>query len=91
MNDTIFSESVEARERRVWISLGKDARDVLAQLYEHGPTYDGHVVSKCGRDLLVKHGLAVKICRAHGEEGYQAMTYLGRRVYKCGQEYGKQS
>lgn len=56
--------------------------EVLDQLVNHGPLFDGDVVSKAGRDLLLEFGLAVK-CVCKGEQGYQAATYLGWSVYKA--------
>lgn len=59
--------------------------DTLIALVEHGPLWDGDVPSKCGRDDLIKDGLAVRIL-VNSEDGYTAATYRGRDAYK--ERYG---
>ena len=42
-------------------------KDTLIALVEQGPLWDGDVPSKHGRDLLLAHGLAVRVV-VKGEE-----------------------
>jgi hypothetical protein len=60
--------------------LDKRLREQLAQL-ANGPTYDGDVVGKCGRDELLDMGLAVRVCHK-GEQGYTGATYFALPVLK---------
>lgn len=89
-NDLGVIESVHiegedaARWREIWRGLGSSAQDVLYQLVIKGPTYDGNVISKNGRDELLDKKLAAKIVLAKGEFGFQAATYLGAHVCKAG-------
>ena len=50
------------------------AKDVLAQLFIHGPTFDGDISSKAGRGELFDYGLAARI------EGYSYLTETGMRL-----------
>jgi hypothetical protein len=92
-------ELTDADYKIIWDTLPANAREVLMQLCKHGPTYDGDLVSKSGRDTLLDTNLAVKMVmgddwsytrrdlnlkRPQCEEGYQAATYRGLRVYKYG-------
>jgi hypothetical protein len=84
--------------KRMWGELSGAAKDVLICLCKHGPTWDGDVPSKHGRDELVSKGLAVRmvmgdhwVCpkdwkkpRPQCEYGFQAATYRGAYVYKQG-------
>lgn len=54
--------------------LTESAIDTLEQLFINGPTWDGNVVSKAGRDELVRHGLAFR------ENGWQSLTAEGIRL-----------
>lgn len=54
----ITREEVAARATVAYDALGGNARAVLVQLFLDGPTWDGHLVSKQGRDTLVLEGLA---------------------------------
>lgn len=56
------------------VELNDRAGDVLRQLFFRGPTWDGDVSSKSGRDDLIRYGLAT----AH--EGYQQLTAAGLKV-----------
>lgn len=80
----MFTERELTRFKNLWDQLGGGARDTLHCLVKHGPTYDGNVPSKVGRDELVGHGLAAKIVLKNGETGYQAATYLGYYVLGYG-------
>jgi hypothetical protein len=61
------------------------ALDSLIALVEQGPVWDGNVPSKSGRDMLIDHGLAVRVVadtlKEGWSDGYTAATYLGRDVY----------
>lgn len=46
-------------------------RDVFRQLFFHGPTWDGDVSSKSGRDGLVERGLVVR------RDGWQTLSEAG--------------
>jgi hypothetical protein len=50
----------------------KQAIEVFLQLAEHGVVWDGDLVSKAGRDLLIEHGLAEK-----EESGNNILTKSG--------------
>ena len=80
------SEVDDARYREIWRGLSGAAKDTLHCIFKRGPTWDGDVPSKSGRDELLEKKLAVKMCIANGEQGYQACTYLGSRVFRRGQE-----
>lgn len=54
--------------------LSSAAIDVINQLFVAGPVWDGNVVSKVGRDNLVKYGLAFH------ENGWCSLTAEGVRV-----------
>lgn len=51
--------------------LSGAAVDVLGQLFVSGPVWDGHLISKTGRDNLVACGLAVRW------DGWQTLTQDG--------------
>lgn len=55
--------------------------DFLIQCYKYGPMADGDCCSKSGRDFLVAEGYAEKVI-VRGEDGYQALNYKGRDLYK---------
>lgn len=67
-----------------WHNLSGAAKDVLICLCKHGPTYDGDVPSKVGRDELLDKQMAAKIVLKNNEQGYQAATYKGSHVYRAG-------
>jgi hypothetical protein len=52
-------------------SLSGSAVDVLGQLFVAGPVWDGNLISKSGRDELVRVGLA------HQWNGWQTLTQDG--------------
>lgn len=56
---------------KIMVALSASAADVLRCLFFHGPTWDGNVPSKSGRDELVSMGLAA---RSHG---WQWLTRAG--------------
>lgn len=51
--------------------LEGSAKDVLAQLFLQGPTWDGNLVSKAGRDRLNELGLITRY------EGWQWLNSVG--------------
>lgn len=55
------------------LKLRAGDREVLRQLFYKGPTWDGDLVSKIGRDGLVQEALAYRI------DGWQTLTYDGFR------------
>jgi len=64
----------------VIMELSASAQEVLRQLFCAGPTWDGFVASKDGRNMLVKVGLAQ---RANGwtwltEDGVMAALEFGK-------------
>ena len=56
--------------------------DTLYGLFEQGPLYDGDVCSKQERDVLLDKGYCAKVV-VKGQDGYNACTYKGRRLYRC--------
>lgn len=58
-----------------------NASDTIVGLYRDGPLRDGDVPSKQERDWLLKYDLAAKVV-VKGEDGYQALTYKGARVFR---------
>lgn len=54
--------------------LSSAAIDVLGQLFVYGPTWDGNITSKSGRDELVDAGLAFR------EGGWASLTPEGVRT-----------
>lgn len=69
--------------RQAWQYLEKKGLcEQLHQLLFSGPVYDGDVISKSGRDQLLKLKLAVRCC-VGGEQGYTAASYSAYTVYRC--------
>jgi hypothetical protein len=86
IDEHLYTEGEDAvRWRDIWRTLSPSARETLLCLVKLGPTYDGAVPSKVGRDELLEKKLAAKIVIANCEDGFQAATYLGARVWKAGQ------
>jgi len=54
--------------------LTKLALEVIKQLWEHGPIWDGYILSKTGRNELVDAGLCDRA------EGFNFLTKDGVRV-----------
>jgi hypothetical protein len=65
----------------LWNLLIPIDRIELAQLVKHGPVWDGDVVSKTARDLLIELGLASRAC-VKAEQGYTVANYRGYDVWK---------
>lgn len=58
-----------------------NSSDTIMGLHNNGPLRDGDVPSKQERDWLLSNGLACKVV-VNGEDGYQALTYKGARVFR---------
>ena len=56
--------------------LSATHKDMLRQLCNDGPVWDGDVLSKAARDQLLEQGLASRVIYK-GEFGYTAATYEG--------------
>jgi hypothetical protein len=61
--------------------LSANAIATLHQLVAQGPVWDGNLISKAGRDELVKLGAASKIIYFK-KDGYQACTYMGAHMFR---------
>jgi len=57
-------------------SLTTVQKDMLKQLYENGPVWDGDVISKSARDDLLEMGLASRAI-VEGEYGFTVANYDG--------------
>lgn len=55
--------------------------DTLKACFTYGPLYDGDIPSKTARDYLMEDDFIVKVVNS-GEEGYNACTYKGARLYR---------
>lgn len=78
------SDAYEAACKALHEAMGNTLREQLAQLVQQGPVWDGNVVSKSGRDAVMRMGLASRVC-VKGEQGYTAANYVGWDVHKAGQ------
>lgn len=58
----------------VSVALAANEIEVLEQLFTFGPTWDGNIVSKSGRDQLFNLKLASRV------EGYSFLTAAGIRL-----------
>lgn len=56
------------------IDLAPNARECLQQLFRHGPTWDGDIVSKAGRGELFDRGYATR------SNGWTALTEAGLQL-----------
>ena len=72
----------EGAAKEVLEALPKAAVAELKNLVEHGPVYDGDLLSKSGRDALRSANLCSYAVH-NGEEGYQTATRIGFQVYKA--------
>jgi hypothetical protein len=54
--------------------LSGAAKDVMMQLFVTGPTWDGNLIAKSGRNELVDKGLAFRC------EGWQSLSLEGLKV-----------
>jgi len=55
-------------------------REVLGQLVERGPVWDGDIISKSARNDLMDWGLATRVC-VKGEQGFTGANYRGWAVH----------
>lgn len=55
-------------------ALSGQAIEVLGQLFVKGPTWDGNISSKSGRDELIEIGLAFR------DSGWSSLTAEGIRI-----------
>ena len=55
--------------------------EALYQLHAKGPVWDGDVISKQHRSDLLDIGACSKVV-VKGQEGFNACTYLGRRLLR---------
>jgi hypothetical protein len=74
MSKEEMSEALELID--IFTTMSSAAKEVLLQLRDTGPVWDGDVISKAGRSELLTHGMAVKAC-VKGKQGYQVCTYRG--------------
>ena len=56
------------------IDMGADALECFLQLFLHGPTWDGNIVSKAGRAELFRREYAAR------ENGWTYLTKAGMQV-----------
>lgn len=68
--EDLLKANTEERPR-IRVALPANAADDLRCLFFHGPTWDGNVPSKAGRDELVRMGLAAR------GNGWQWLTAAG--------------
>lgn len=57
--------------------------EVLGQLVQNGPIWDGDVCSKAARDDLLDMGFASRAC-VKGEQGFTVANYHGWDVFTAG-------
>lgn len=79
--DSLVEVNANVQLIRTAQSLRPSEKDVIRAAFERGPLYDGDVPSKSARDILIREGFIVKVV-VRGEEGYNACTYLGARIYR---------
>jgi hypothetical protein len=77
------SEYYEEHCRTAWNCMNLGQREILKQLVETGPVWDGDIASKQNRDDLFAFGLASRAC-VKGEQGFTVANYRGWDVYKAG-------
>ena len=70
--------------KALWCLLRPPAQETLRQLVQHGPIWDGDIVSKASRDDLFRLGLAARAC-VKGEQGYAVANHRGWDVWKQSQ------
>jgi hypothetical protein len=59
----------------------KRGHEALYQLHSHGPVWDGDLISKNDRDVLLGIGACAKVV-VKGAEGFNACTYFGHRLLR---------
>jgi len=70
----IANDAYVAKERGPLDEFTSAERDVLRQLFKNGPTWDGNITSKTGRDGLFRYKLA------EYENGYTQLTIDGLKL-----------
>ncbi len=75
------SELLELVHMIDFAKVNRDLHEALYQLHSRGPVWDGDVVSKPHRDVLLRVGACAKVCVA-GSDGFNACTYGGRRLLR---------
>lgn len=93
INESVeLSSSTELKEALKLIICAQDLTnaeiDTITAAYKIGPLYDGDVPSKSARDNLVNSGFIAKIT-VDKQEGFNACTYKGARLYKLIEEIEK--
>lgn len=83
--DRFGSDAYNVALWALWHALSPGQKEVLNQLLDHGPVYDGDIASKSARDDLFDYGLAVR-CAFKGQQGHTAGTYLAVSVRNAGRE-----
>jgi hypothetical protein len=63
-------------------AMGGTHREVLAQLVQDGPVWDGDIITKGALDDLITWGLATEIC-VKGEQGYTGANGRGLVVFQA--------
>jgi hypothetical protein len=66
--------SFEVKKLQALADFGQltgNAQEALCQLFVSGPTWDGNLVTKNGRNELINRGLAIRV------EGWQQLTEAG--------------
>ena len=66
-------------------AMASGHREVLKQLVETGPVWDGDVIAKSYRDDLLEWKLATRVV-VRNEQGFTGATYTGWSVLKRGSE-----
>jgi len=64
-----------------YAKINRDLHEQLYQLHSRGPCWDGDVISKVDRDMLLRIGACAKVC-VKGEQGFNACTYFGRELLR---------
>lgn len=75
------SEEYDIAAFATYHALDSGLKESLFQLVRYGPIWDGDVISKHCRNVLLELELAVKVC-FKGQQGYNAATYRGWSVIK---------
>jgi hypothetical protein len=80
-------------DKLTFYSLCPVGIEVLGQLFVSGPTWDGNLISKGGRDELLKLGLAFRVggFTTLTEDGLRAAIEWDRTADRNGRWYCKQN
>jgi len=73
-DDIDYSETSTEICENIFSELSGAAKEVMGQLFVKGPTVDGNLASKSGRDELVDKGLAFRV------NGFQSLSKEGLTV-----------